>query len=169
MTDHQSEAPQDRPAGQAPPEGGPTPPPHDSPGPVYAPQGHPPVSPVPPSHGQPPRPYAGAAPVSPSEARMWSVLAHLGGTFLSFLVPLVVYVVFKDRDPFVRRHSAAALNFHLTLAIGYAISALLMLVLIGFFLAALLWILALVFTIMAAIAAGDGRDYQYPLSMSFVR
>ena len=50
---------------------------------------------------------------------MWSVLAQLGGTFLSFLVPLVIYLVFKDRDPFVRRHSAPALNFHITLAIAY--------------------------------------------------
>ena len=100
---------------------------------------------------------------------MWSILAHLGGTFLSFLVPLVIYLVFKDRDPFVRRHSATALNFHITLAIAYAVSAVLILVLIGLFLIPLLWVLALVFTIMAAVAAGDGRDYQYPLSIKLVR
>jgi hypothetical protein len=68
----------------------------------------------------------------------------------------------------VRRHSATALNFHITLAIAYAVSAVLILVLIGLFLIPLLWVLALVFTIMAAVAAGDGRDYQYPLSITFV-
>lgn len=173
MTDQPPEVPQDRPAGQAPPvgapQGAPTPYPQDTPRPPYGPQGQQhPGSPVPPGHAQPPVPYAGAPPLAPSEARMWSIFAHLGGTFLSFLVPLVIYIVFKDRDPFVRRHSATALNFHITLAIAYAVSAVLVLVLIGLFLIPLLWVLALVFTIMAAVAAGDGRDYQYPLSITFV-
>jgi uncharacterized Tic20 family protein len=173
MTDQQPEAPQDRPAGQAPPvgapQGAPIPSPQDTPRPPYGPQGQQhPGPPVPPGHAQPPMTYAGAAPLAPSEARMWSIFAHLGGTFLSFLVPLVIYIVFKDRDPFVRRHSATALNFHITLAIAYAVSAVLVLVLIGLFLIPLLWVLALVFTIMAAVAAGDGRDYQYPLSITFV-
>ena len=56
------------------------------------------------------------------------------GTFLSFLVPLVIYLVFKDRDPFVRHHSATALNFHIILAIAYVVSDVLVLVLIGLFL-----------------------------------
>jgi uncharacterized protein len=173
MTEHQPDAPQDRPDGpSAPgrPGGGlPIPPPQDAPRPPYGAQAswQQPGSPVPPAYGYAPQPY-GVVPMPASEARMWSVLAQLGGTFLSFLVPLVIYVVFKDRDPFVRRHSATALNFHLTLAIGYLISAVLMLVLIGFLLAALLWVLALVFTIIASIAASEGRDYHYPLSIPFV-
>ena len=173
MTDQQSDAPQDRPARPSAPGGAgggmPIPPPQDAPRPPYGAQTswQQPGSPVPPAYGHAPQPY-GVVPMNPSEARMWSVFAHLGGTFLSFLVPLVIYVVFKDRDPFVRRHSSAALNFHITLAIGYLVSAVLMLVLIGFLLAALLWVMALVFTIMASIAASDGRDYQYPLSIPFV-
>ena len=51
------------------------------------------------------------------------MLAHLGGTFLSFLVPLVIFLIYKDRAPFVRRHSAAALNFQITLAIAYIVLA----------------------------------------------
>jgi len=166
----QPDGPQDRPTAPSAPGGGlPIPPPQDAPRAPYGAQTswQQPGSPVPPGYGHAPQPY-GVVPMPASEARMWSVLAHLGGTFLSFLVPLVVYVVFKDRDPFVRRHSATALNFHLTLAIGYLVSAVLMLVLIGFLLAALLWVLALIFTIMASIAAGEGRDYQYPLSIPFV-
>ena len=169
MTEH-PDAPQDRPAAPSAPGGGlPIPPPQDAPRAPYGARTswQQPGSPVPPAYGHAPHPY-GVVPMPASEARMWSVLAQLGGTFLSFLVPLVVYLVFKDRDPFVRRHSSTALNFHLTLAIAYVVSAVLMLVLIGFLLAALLWVMALVLTIMAAIAAGEGRDYQYPLSIPFV-
>jgi uncharacterized protein len=172
MSEHH-DAPQDRPTGPSAPgaagSGLPIPPPQDAPRPPYGAQTswQQPGSPVPPAYGHAPQQY-GVVPMPASEARMWSVLAHLGGTFLSFLVPLVVYVVFKDRDPFVRRHSSAALNFHLTLAIAYLVAAVLMIVLIGFLLAALLWVMALVFTIMASVAAGEGHDYQYPLSIPFV-
>src|SRR5438105_1871647 len=120
MTEKQPDAPQDRPAGpSAPgrPGGGlPIPTPQDAPRPPYGAHNTR-QQPVPRAYGQARHPY-GVVPMPASEARMWSVIAHLGGTFLSFLVPLVIYVVFKDRDPFVRRHSSAALNFHITLAIG---------------------------------------------------
>jgi len=94
---------------------------------------------------------------------MWSLFAHLGGTFLSFLVPLVIYLVFKDRDPFVRRHSAQALNFHITLFIVYVVSIPLIFILVGIFTLMAAAISAVVFSIIAAIAANDGREYTYPL------
>jgi len=94
---------------------------------------------------------------------MWSLFAHLGGTFLSFLVPLVIYLVFKDRDPFVRRHSAQALNFHITLFMVYVVSIPLIFVIVGIFTLMAAAISAVVFSIIAAIAANDGREYTYPL------
>ena len=182
MDDQQAPAPQDQPAGQPPPPGAPLPPPmppqdtpQDTPRPPYgapAPPGYgqtaPPLPPgygPQPGYGRPPVPYPGGGPISPSDARMWSILAHLGGTFLSFLVPLVIFLVFKDRDLFVRRHSAAALNFHITLAIAYIVLAI---TVIGLLVIPFLWVASLVFTILASIAAGDGRDYQYPLSLKLV-
>ena len=134
--------------------------------------------PQPPYTGQPQQPYGAQppppgqapgygqlsqAPVSPSDARMWSLFAHLGGTFLSFLVPLVIYLVFKDRDPFVRRHSAQALNFHITLFMVYVVSIPLIFVIVGIFTLMAAAISAVVFSIIAAIAANDGREYTYPL------
>lgn len=125
----------------------------------------------PPQGGYPPVAYPGYAvqpPLSPGDARMWALFAHLGGTFLSFLVPLVIYLVYKDRDPFVRRHSSQALNFHITLFIVYLVSIPLMFIIIGFFTFLAAAICAIVFTIMAAIAANAGRDYTYPLAIQFV-
>ncbi|HET7658809.1 MAG TPA: DUF4870 domain-containing protein [Oryzihumus sp.] len=148
-----TESPQDvppQPEGQSPPQGG------------YPPQ-PPPQQPLVPYPG-----YAVQSPLSPGDARMWAIFAHLGGTFLSFLVPLVIFLVYKDRDPFVRRHSSQALNFHITLFIAYLVSAILIFVLIGLVLLPLLFVASIVLTIMAAVAANDGRDWVYPGAIQFV-
>ena len=57
----------------------------------------------------PPPPVYGAAPqpMNPSDEKMWAVLVHLGGALVSILVPLVGYLVLKDRGPFVRSHEGS--------------------------------------------------------------
>jgi uncharacterized Tic20 family protein len=94
---------------------------------------------------------------------MWGLFSHLGCLLLSPLVPLVIFLVYKDRDPFVRRHSAQALNFGIWVYIGYAISGILIFVLIGFLTFAIIWVCAIVFAIMASVAANKGEDYTYPM------
>ena len=132
--------------GHQPPQyyGAPPTPPMGGPGSAYGPQGQPPVS--------------------PSDARMWSMFAHLGGLFLSFLVPLVIYLVYKDRDPFIRHHAAQAMNFIIIIYIIYFVSALLFIVIVGFFTFATAVVCHLVFVILAAVAANEGRQYFYPLT-----
>jgi uncharacterized Tic20 family protein len=99
---------------------------------------------------------------------MWSLFAHLGGTFLSFLVPLVIYLVYKDRDPFIRGHAAQALNFHITIFIVYIVSIPLLLIGIGFLTLLAGAICAVVFSIIAAVAANEGREYTYPLTLKMI-
>jgi hypothetical protein len=94
---------------------------------------------------------------------MWALLANLGGIFFSFVAPLVVYLIYRDRDPFVRRASAQALNFQIILIIGYVISGILLIVIIGLFTYAALFVCAIVFPILASIAANKGENYDYPL------
>jgi len=141
-----SEIPQDPSAQNDPPQ----PPPPSQPGPAYGQQT--------PAPGQP-----GLAPVSPSDARMWSLLAHIGGIFFSFVAPLIVYVIYKDRDPFVRRHAVQALNFQIIIAIIYFVSVPLSIVGIGILTGFAAWVCTLVFGIMAAMAANKGEEYTYPL------
>lgn len=135
--------------------------------PAYS--GQPPPAPPPPSgqtpgYGQQAQGYGqGQAPVSPSDARMWALFANLGGIFFSFVAPLVIYLIYRDRDPFIRRHSTQALNFQIILIIAYFASFILTFLIIGIF----TWIAAavcgIVFPILAAIAANKGEDYTYPL------
>ena len=136
----------------------------------------------PPVYGQQPPPYQAAYPVAhaaptgvmtASDERTWGTLAHVapfvGGIVgLPFLGALVVFLMYKDRSAFVRRHALESLNFQLTLLIGYVISAVLMFVLIGFATAAALAVASIVLQILGAVAASRGEDYRYPLTIRFV-
>ncbi|RPF20595.1 DUF4870 domain-containing protein [Myceligenerans xiligouense] len=128
-------------------------------------------------HGapQPGQPYQGTpgyapVPLRPDEERTWAVLAHIGGIVLSFIAPLVVWLVFKDRSRFVDAEAKEALNFQLTLVIaGVAISIITAVTLgIGGILY-LAFIVALVFMIMAAVEASKGRPYRYPVNIRMIK
>lgn len=121
---------------------------------------------------QPPpaNPYAAApTPMRPEDEKLWAILTHVGGLLFPLIAPLIVYLVLRDRGPFIRQHSATALNFHLTMAIGSVIAAATAFLIIGFFLAFAIAILVLVLGVMAALAAGRGEFYTYPLAIAFVR
>jgi len=130
------------------------------PAPAYTPP-----PPTPPVGGQTPTYGAQAqAPVSPSDARMWSLFAHLGGIFFFFVPSLIIYVIYKDRDPFIRRHALQALNFQIIVAIAFMISWILTMVFfVFFFLWPAVWICMVIFSIIAAMAANKGEEYTYPM------
>ncbi|NMM24946.1 MAG: DUF4870 domain-containing protein [Phycicoccus sp.] len=112
-------------------------------------------------------------PMSPADQRTWAIATHLSAFLaafvaLSFLGPLIMYAVFKERGAFIRHHSAEALNFQLTMWIGLIISFPLMFVLIGFVTAGAIAMTMLVCHILAAVAASEGRDYRYPFTIRFV-
>ena len=113
--------------------------------------------------------YQTVQPLSPSDERLWATLVHVGGIFLGIWPSLIGYVVLKDRGPFVREHTATALNFHITLFIAYFVSAILIFVVIGIFLYIAVAVMALIFSIMAAMAANSGLAYKYPLAIEFVK
>ena len=117
-----------------------------------------------------PQPYGGqTAPMNPSDEKLWAVLVNLGGIFFSFLPALIGYLVLKDRGPFVRAHTATALNFQLTLLIAYVVGGILSIVIIGIPILIAAGILAIVFPIIAAVKAGNGQWWTYPLTIPFVR
>ena len=152
--------------------------PQDRPVPQQEPYGQQPGAPMPPY--SPPAPeYSGPqpsyqpVPMAPADQRTWAIATHLSAFLaaffaLSFLGPLVMFIIFKDRGAFIRHHAAEALNFQLTMWIGLLISIPLMFVLIGFVTAGAIAVAMLVCHILGAVAASDGRDYRYPFTIRFV-
>ena len=73
----------------------------------------PPLSPAPDAGAAPtPQPQldADAAPAASSEERMWATFAHLSGLVLGVIGPLVIWLVQKDRFPFVNDQGKEALT-----------------------------------------------------------
>ena len=53
---------------------------------------------------------------------MWAIGAQLGGLLLGFVAPLIVWLVYRERSAFLDRTAKEALNFQLTILIGYLVS-----------------------------------------------
>lgn len=103
-----------------------------------------------------------------SDEKTLAMLAQLLGIFTGFLGPLVIYLVARDDQPFVKHHAAESLNFQLTVLIGYIASFVLMFVLIGFLTFFVVWIGALILEIVATVAANRGEWYRYPINIRMV-
>jgi hypothetical protein len=121
---------------------------------------------------QPPPPpvnYAASPQLSPGDEKMWSILTHVGGIFFYWVVPLVAFLVLKDRGPFVRWHTRQALNFHITLVIAYIAGFVLSLVFVGYLILLAAVVMQIIFGIVAAVAANRGEFYRIPIAIEFVK
>ncbi|MGB9376354.1 MAG: DUF4870 domain-containing protein [Mycobacteriales bacterium] len=129
--------------------------------------------------GQPGPPPAGppaTAPFSPlvgrqltSDETMWSMLSHLGGIILGFIAPLIVMLTKGNESPYIRYHAVEALNFQILIAIGYVISSVLTVVIIGLLGFFVLPVVSIIFSVIAGLAANKGEAYRYPLSIRMVK
>jgi uncharacterized Tic20 family protein len=109
-----------------------------------------------------------AAPLSEAEDRQWASFAHLGG-ILGFLPSLIIWLVFKDRGAFTNVEAKEALNFQITLAIGYVIASVLSFVLIGLILYPIIWVIGIIFSILGFVKTKDGVAYRYPFALRLIK
>lgn len=115
-------------------------------------------------------------PLTPSEERNLGMLAHLvpavllplSAGLLGFVGSLVIYLLYKDRGPFVRQHAVNSLNVQIITAILLILSSLLMLVLIGFLFYPIVIVVATVIHVIGAVKANNGEWWTPPLTPRFV-
>jgi len=111
--------------------------------------------------------------MSPQDERTWSVLAHLsvlaGLVGLMPLGALVIWLVYKDRSQRVRFHALQALWYQVAwlviLVVGWFVTFVLSLVVIGLLLVPVMLVASLVPFIHGCYAAyrvNGGEDYRYP-------
>lgn len=98
------------------------------------------------------------------------MLTHLSGIILSFIVPLVIWLINKDKPDkgFLNDQAKEALNFQITIAIAFLISSVLTVILIGLLLMPLVWIANLIFCILAGVKANEGVSYRYPFALRLI-
>nr|WP_232430528.1 DUF4870 domain-containing protein [Salinispora pacifica] len=111
-----------------------------------------------------------------SEDRMWVLGAHLGGAvgalisvgLLGFVAPLIAYLARGNQSPAVRAHAQAALNFQIT----WSLIAFVLLFVGGcllFLPNITVVVMQVVFGIIAALRANEGRQYRYPMSAKLIK
>jgi uncharacterized Tic20 family protein len=103
------------------------------------------------------------------DATNMAMLGHLLAIFTGFLGPLIIWLIKKDEVPFVDRHGKEALNFQITVLIAMFAAGLLSFVCIGFFLMPIIWLVDMIFCILAALAASRGEEYRYPMAIRLVK
>ncbi len=117
------------------------------------------------------------AEVSLKEQRQWAMGVHLacfsaylGVPVGNFLGPLLVWQWKKDEIPGLDQHGRDACNFHLTMTIY-------MMVCLGFTMFCFVGILPMlalgvystVMSVLAAVAAQEGKPYRYPGSIELLK
>ena len=99
-------------------------------------------------------------------------VAQFGGyivPFLGFILPIVMWTLFKDQNSNIDRHGKNIVNFLISWILYGIIAAILCFVVIGIPIAIALGVLQVVFIILAAIKAANGEYWKYPLSITFLR
>lgn len=116
-----------------------------------------------------------AATPAASNVRSWNILCHasaLLGVFFHFpghlLGPFIVWLAKRDDSPEIDAHARESLNFQISMLIYNAVAAVFCLVLIGFVILPILWVLNAVLVIVASIQASDGKFYRYPMTIRFL-
>jgi uncharacterized Tic20 family protein len=93
-----------------------------------------------------------------------ATVTHLGGTVFSFIPALIVWLLKKD-DAYIYDQAKEALNFQITVLIAQFIAGVLAIILIGFIFIGIIWLVNVVFCILAAISTSKGEAYRYPFSL----
>lgn len=127
------------------------------------------------SYHPPAMPPESQPPIPTQDERTLGMLCHLLGLLTGFVGPLILWLVKKDESAFVDHHGKEALNFQITyilVALGAgAVIFVLCIVVIGFFLIPVLFvlpILVIIAGIIACISANRGEWSRYPGCIRFI-
>jgi hypothetical protein len=133
-------------------------------------------TPSPPSESPPP-PTGAQADLLEKKARNWAVAAHLsalvgfvGVPFGHLFGPLAVWLLKRDEYPFVDDQGREALNFQISILLYSLASGLLILCFcLGLPLLLVIQLFNLLSMVVAAVKAGEGKPFRYPLCIRFLK
>lgn len=122
----------------------------------------------------------GQQPAGPDD-RTPAALAHassliamiVSAGWLSFVGPLVMWILYKDRSPFVRQAAAGSFNFNLGLWVMNIVGWILILTVIGLPVGVVLLVISyvgqIVGHVIGTIRATRGRTMNYPFQLRVLR
>lgn len=108
---------------------------------------------------------------SPAE-RTYATFTHLTLLLAHAAIPvvpaLIMWLIKRKDSPFLDDHGKEAVNFQISLVIYIVLSAILSVILVGFVLMALVYVLGIVGMIMGAVAANRGEYFRYPMCLRLI-
>jgi uncharacterized Tic20 family protein len=122
-----------------------------------------------------PPPVPSHQPPAPTTDSSLAVVMHLLGfagfvfPFGNIIAPLILWLVKRTESPLLDRVGKEVVNFQISYTIYVAIAGALCFVLIGFLILPVIFILWVVFMVIAAVKTGNGEDYQYPLTIRLLQ
>jgi uncharacterized Tic20 family protein len=89
--------------------------------------------------------------------------------FGNIIAPLVLWLIKRSDSPLLDRTGKEVLNFQISYTLYAAIAGVLCFVLIGLLILPVIFILWIVFMIIAAVKTGNGEEYRYPLTIRILQ
>jgi hypothetical protein len=105
---------------------------------------------------------------------LWAAALHLS-QFLGYLIPLaglaapIILWQTKKESPLIDRHGRVVMNWILSQILWWVVSFVLCFVLVGIPMLWVFGVLVIVFPIIGAIRAYEGRVWSYPLTIRFFK
>lgn len=110
------------------------------------------------------------------EAKQYGMLCHITGLaglltagFGNWIGPLIVWLLKREEYPFVDDQGKESLNFQITCLIGYLVGVITAWLIIGILIMMAVFVLWLIFTIIAGVKASEGVTYRYPFSIRLIK
>lgn len=103
------------------------------------------------------------------EENVYLLLMHLSQFVTSFIIPIIMWLVGKDDSLRVDKHGKNIINFQISVIIWALVGVLTSILLIGIAILAVIEVMVIVFIIVAAVKAYNGEDWEYPLTIKFLK
>src|SRR3954451_2065403 len=104
-----------------------------------------------------------------NDDRLMAAGIYVLSLFFPVIAPLIIWLLKKDESSFIDYHGREYFNFLISYTVYFFISGLLTIILIGFVALAILGVMLFVFTIIAAVKAYEGKEYQFPLIFRLIK
>ncbi|HLN32318.1 MAG TPA: DUF4870 domain-containing protein [Gemmataceae bacterium] len=110
-----------------------------------------------------------------NEERTWGMLCHLSPLLayfaagLTFIGPLVCWLIKKDTSKFVDANGKEALNFQINILVYKIICIALMCIVVGFVLLGVVIVYNIICCVIAGIQANSGRSFRYPFIFRLIK
>lgn len=114
----------------------------------------------------------GQGTLAESDEKTMSLLAHILGGVTCIVGPLIIWLIKKDESPFVNDQGKEALNFQITILLGYVVASIIAMIPVVQCIVVLLYpvigIASLIFGVLGGLEANKGVAYRYPFAARFV-